>query len=78
MIAANNQLPDIGYTVAIENIFYIFFTLCLLAIVSAFMGEKPRLAENKQAALVLNHSVKGVYVVAIFTTLLLYWWHYCR
>jgi branched-chain amino acid transport system substrate-binding protein len=78
LIAVNNQLPDIGYTVAIEYIFYVFFSLCLLAIVSAFMGEKLRLAGKKHAVLVLNHSIKVVYVVAVFIMLLFYWWHYCR
>ncbi len=76
LISMNNQLPDIGYTVAIEYVFYVFFGLCLLAIVSAFQGERLAVAGKKHAAILLNRWVKGVYVTAVIATIVLFWLHY--
>ena len=40
----NAQLGNVGYIMAIEYAFYVFFTLCLLCIVSLLLGERLRLA----------------------------------
>lgn len=39
LISITNQLPPLGYTVALEYIFYMFFTLCLLAMITGLLAE---------------------------------------
>ena len=39
LISISNQLPSLGYTMALEYIFHVFFVLCLTAICAGFIGE---------------------------------------
>src|SRR5208337_1697749 len=39
LISITNQLPPLGYTVALEYIFYMFFLLCLMAMVTGLLAE---------------------------------------
>jgi branched-chain amino acid transport system substrate-binding protein len=78
LIAMGNQLPDIGYTVAIELAFYIFFALCLMTMVSAFLQDRLRGTGKNQLALTLNHAGKIIYLVTVFGTVFGFWWYYAR
>jgi ABC-type branched-subunit amino acid transport system substrate-binding protein len=78
LVAMNSQLPEVGYGVAIEPVFYIFFALCGLTIFSAFVGERLRLHHHDVMADRLNHGVKAVYVLTVLVTLALYWIKYGR
>jgi len=78
LIAMSNQLPDIGYTVSIELVFYIFFGLCLVTMVSAFLADRLRTAGKPRPAVAINHSAKLIYVLAVFGTVIGFWWHYVR
>jgi branched-chain amino acid transport system substrate-binding protein len=40
----NSQLGNVGYVIAVEYGFYIFFTLCLLCIVAVLAAERLRVA----------------------------------
>ena len=46
----NNQLGGIGYTIALEYVFYLFFLLTLSAILSAMVTTKLRVANRAKAA----------------------------
>jgi hypothetical protein len=68
LVSMGSQLPDIGYTVAIESVFYVFFALCLMAILSAFVGERLQHAKRNSLAIVLNRSARTVYVLTMVAT----------
>lgn len=42
----NSQLGNVGYLIAVEYGFYIFFALCLVCILTALVGEKRRLDDR--------------------------------
>jgi hypothetical protein len=69
MIAINGQLPPIGYTVAVEYVFYVFFALCLIAMIAGFLQERLRLAGNNRAAAMTDMTVRVVYVLVVLVTL---------
>jgi ABC-type branched-subunit amino acid transport system substrate-binding protein len=78
LIAMGNQLPDIGYTVAIERAFYIFFALCLITMTSAFLQDRLRAAGKTQLAITLNHASKTFYLLTVAITILAYWFFFLR
>ena len=39
LISISNQLPSLGYTMALEYIFYVFFALCLAAMCAGFIAR---------------------------------------
>jgi branched-chain amino acid transport system substrate-binding protein len=78
LVSLSNQLPDIGYTVAIESVFYVFFALCLMAILSAFVRERLQYAKRHSLAIMLNRSAKTVYVLTVVVTVAAFWWLYIR
>jgi hypothetical protein len=78
LIAMGNQLPDVGYTVAIELVFYIFFALCLMTTVSAFLQDRLRTAGKNQLALTINHSCKIIYLLTVAGTIFGYWFHFAQ
>ena len=49
LLAVDNQLGDVGYTVAVEKIFYVFFALCLLAMLAGF-GHETIAARRQEAS----------------------------
>ncbi len=46
LISISNQLPSLGYTIALEYMFYVFFALCLMAMCSGFLSEILRNESN--------------------------------
>lgn len=42
----NAQLGNVGYVIAVEYGFYVFFTLCLVSIVTVVVSERQRIAER--------------------------------
>jgi len=47
--SVNSQLGAVGYTMAVEYVFYVFFGLCLMSILSVLVAERLRV-ENRNAA----------------------------
>ncbi len=43
LLSIHNQLPPLGYPVAIEYLFYVFFLLCLMAMLTGLLSEILRL-----------------------------------
>lgn len=49
LTAINAQLGNVGYVIAVEYGFYVFFALCLVCIVVVLIGERQRLAGRSTA-----------------------------
>jgi branched-chain amino acid transport system substrate-binding protein len=76
LLAVNNQLGDIGYTVAIEVVFYVFFGLCLMAMMSGYGHEQLRQRDMGRSAAVLDRSAKVLYAGTVCTMIALFYWRY--
>jgi ABC-type branched-subunit amino acid transport system substrate-binding protein len=73
LLAIDNQLGDVGYTVAVEKIFYVFFGLCLMVMLAGFGHERLRHADM---CAVVDRTAKVLYVGTALATAALFWWHY--
>jgi branched-chain amino acid transport system substrate-binding protein len=76
LIAVNSQLGDIGYMVAIEVVFYVFFGLCLTAMLAAFMHERLTHRGDMHLAVALDRSTQALYAVTVLAVFALFWWRY--
>jgi len=70
LTAINNQLGRIGYTIAVEYVFYIYFCLSLLCIVGVLTSEKLRSKQRKEAAARVDLGVKIIYLSTVALTLI--------
>jgi branched-chain amino acid transport system substrate-binding protein len=64
--STNNQLPEVGYTVAIEYFFYTFFGLCLIPIIVTAIGAKLEKEGYQRAFKYLNFSSKIIFPIILF------------
>ena len=75
--AINSQLGGIGYTIAVEYVFYVFFALSLLCIISVLSAERLRVASRSEAAVRTVHWTRMVFALAVVGTVVgalgLYW-----
>src|SRR5262249_22830124 len=62
LASINNQLGEIGYTVPIEYVFYLFFFLCVLCIVTALTEERLRIEGNKLTAQRIHMAAHALFV----------------
>ena len=76
LLAVDNQLGDVGYTVAVEKIFYLFFALCLMAMLAGFGHERLRQTGRKRLCAVVDRSAKVLYVGTALAAAALFWWRY--
>lgn len=65
LLSINNQLPEIGYTTALEYVFYIFFFLCVFSIVITTIGEKLEKAGRKAAVQRLNLFARALFPIIV-------------
>jgi len=72
----DNQLGDVGYTVAVERIFYVFFALCLMAMLAGFGHERLRHAGKKRLCGFVDRTAQVVYVGTALATTASFWWRY--
>jgi branched-chain amino acid transport system substrate-binding protein len=70
LTSINNQLGGIGYTIAVEYIFYVFFCLSLLCIVAVLGAERLRAAHRKEAAALVDRWTRITFLVAVAITLI--------
>ncbi|HEY9908450.1 MAG TPA: hypothetical protein V6D18_12690, partial [Thermosynechococcaceae cyanobacterium] len=71
LLSFNNQLPEVGYTVAMEYVFYVYFCLCLLPIVVTAIGTRLDKEGHKKAFKYLNIASWILYpsiLIITFTT----------
>jgi ABC-type branched-subunit amino acid transport system substrate-binding protein len=66
--SVNSQLGTVGYTMAVEYVFYIFFGLCLLCIVSVLAAERLRVAGHGAYAVRTEIGTRWLYLAAIIVT----------
>ncbi|MFZ0838380.1 MAG: ABC transporter substrate-binding protein [Xanthobacteraceae bacterium] len=78
MISINSQLPPVGYTVAMEYAFYVFFGLCLMAMLSGFTCEILRTRNRQGLSATIDLGVKLTYVTTVIGTVGLYFWFFGR
>jgi len=68
LTSINSQLVGIGYTVAVEYLFYIYFSLALLCLISLFVCERARLAEKLKLAFHLEYWTRIVFLLIVVST----------
>jgi branched-chain amino acid transport system substrate-binding protein len=76
LIAINNQLPALGYTVALEYVFYVFFGLCLMGMVTGFMAEILRNRKLHGHATAVDLIGRITYGAVVLITVGMIWWIY--
>jgi len=76
LLAVDNQLGDVGYTIAVEKIFYVFFALCLMVMLSGFGHERLRHAGRKDMCAVLDRIAQVLYVGTALAAIAFVWWRY--
>lgn len=69
LLSFNNQLPEVGYTVAMEYVFYVYFCLCLLPILVTVIGTKLDKEGHKKAFKYLNIASWIVYPLILIITI---------
>ncbi len=73
LVGANNQLPEVGYTTALEYVFYLFFGLTLFTIVVGIVSDRLLLNGKKLVARRVDIAARILYVVAVLVTIAIYW-----
>jgi len=69
----NAQLGSIGYIIAVEYGFYVFFGLCLLCIVAVLGAERLRAAGRTPVAVVIERTGRYLFVIVCMSTALAAW-----
>ncbi|MBD2188725.1 ABC transporter substrate-binding protein [Pseudanabaena mucicola] len=72
LLSFNNQLPEVGYTVALEYVFYVYFSLCLLPIVVTVIGTKLERDGRTKAFRLLNIGSWILYPAIMIATIASY------
>ena len=76
LIAIGNQLPSLGYTMALEYIFYVFFALCLMAMCAGFIGEILRNRTYHGHAIAVDRIARLAYGAVVLVTIAVFVWMY--
>jgi hypothetical protein len=70
LTSINSQLGSIGYIIAVEYGFYVFFGLCLLCIVAVLAAERFRAAGRPATAVAVERTGRYLYLFVMGGTLL--------
>jgi branched-chain amino acid transport system substrate-binding protein len=73
LVGMYKQLPEIGYTTAIEYVFYIFFGLSVFSILVGIVSDHLLLRGETLVAKRLDWSARITYVLAIVVTVVIFW-----
>ena len=73
LVGSNNQLPEVGYTTALEYVFYIFFGLSLFSIVVGIIHDRLILKGHKLLAERLDRVAQSFYYLMMLVTVATYW-----
>ena len=76
LLAVDNQLGDVGYTVTVEKIFYVFFALCLMTMLAGFSHERLRHAGRKRLCAAVDRTAQVLYVGTAVAAIASFWWRY--
>jgi branched-chain amino acid transport system substrate-binding protein len=72
LLSVNSELPDIGYVVSLDYIYYIFFGLCLLCTVVPMFMEWLHEQKRVATARYLNIGLHIVYLATVAATVTYY------
>ncbi|MDX1992760.1 MAG: ABC transporter substrate-binding protein [bacterium] len=72
LTAINNQLGSVGYTIAVEYIFYVFFFLSLLCIVSVLSMERLRAADHPALVKIIENGTRILFPVIVVGTMIVF------
>ena len=64
----NAQLGNVGYVIAVEYGFYVFFALCLVCIITVLVAETWRL--NGRSTVAVEQVGRAVFVLGLLGTTL--------
>ena len=68
--AINSQLGNVGYVIAVEYGFYVFFSLCLLCILTVLIAERQRIVGRPQLALTVERAGRAAFLaIFVMTTM---------
>jgi ABC-type branched-subunit amino acid transport system substrate-binding protein len=73
LTSINAQLGGIGYVIAVEYLFYVFFALCVFCIVSVLVAERLRTKKHDGGAIAVEHTARILFVLAAGATGLTAW-----
>jgi ABC-type branched-subunit amino acid transport system substrate-binding protein len=76
--AINAQLGNVGYVIAVEYGFYVFFALCLLCIVGVLTAERFRVSGQQSAAVLVERSARYLFLLGCAGTLFAAWYFFAR
>ena len=76
LVAVNSQIGDVGYTVVVEEMFYIFFVLCLMTILAGYRHEKLRDDGRKRAAVIMDHVAQLLYAGTVLLVIVVLYRRY--
>ncbi len=74
LTAINSQLGAVGYTIAIEYAFFVFFGLTTFTIVAALTAQHLRHTKREHLALATERGTQLVFALAVLTVLAGAWW----
>ncbi len=70
LTATNTQLGNVGYTIAVEYAFYVFFGLSVLCIVSVLVAERLRGAKHPASATTVERSTQAAFAALVAGTVI--------
>jgi branched-chain amino acid transport system substrate-binding protein len=72
----NSQLGAVGYTVAVEYVFYVFFGLSLLGVLSALMVERLRAVDRPITAARTEIATRWLFITITVATIVAATWFF--
>jgi len=72
----NSQLGGVGYTVAVEYVFYVFFGLSLLGVLSALMVERLRAVDRPVTAVRTEIATRWLFISITVATIVAATWFF--
>lgn len=72
------QTGEVGYTVAIEYGFYVFFGLCMCVIGGNMLTERLHTRNRSAVAIQLQMATRAIFIAGVLMTVLVYWFLFGR
>jgi branched-chain amino acid transport system substrate-binding protein len=74
----NSQLGNVGYVIAVEYGFYVFFALCLLCIIAVLTAERLRVAGHTSMAVGVDQAGRYLFLLGMVGTAVVGWIAYSQ
>src|SRR5262249_8297451 len=74
----NSQLGNVGYVIAVEYGFYVFFALCLLCIIAVLTAERLRVAAHPSMAVGVDKAGRYLFLLGMVGTAAIGWIAYSQ